>query len=965
MGMQWVPDSDAHNAPQGALLLATNLVPDGQGSIGLRRGSSKLYDSLPGGNLTAIHAVELADGTTYMAASVGDRVYINGNNQGDFTGTGDIAMGDDAYQMFFARGTTKKKWDGSHWNNWGIAKPSSPPTLAAVNTVTKSVSTFASGESPAPSVIEGTGSLGTEADQTGAANQASKLIPDGQTWRAVYQKLWSSDQDYFTISGVDGTETDLFDLFINGQNPANIETIQIVFGLDNSSTVPFVNDRLEFTFDVRNKKQIPVKDETSEGYAAFESAVLSSLAAVRPQDVTGIKTPEQVKAILASVGHVPSTTSVSPADANSWSHLTVSRGQFKRIGNTTNRGWDTVRGFKIVYTVRAGTTSTLSVSDAIIVGGGGRTLTGTYRCVIRGARKFSQYYELSPPSDQSEPINLNHQTLQVTIPGSVLSGLDPQCDQVWVYLFGGWLDAYYRFAVVPSHVRGGFVLDDLSPPSGGDANSANERSRLPQWGMPIDHTVSSDLILTILRSETDILTENERLEPYLMEPPDNIVAVAGPHHGRMYTLTEDGYVYPSTLKSPGTFNSVQVLDLTRFGNPMWMVRTGQGITVGMEKDVIFIGGSGDDQEDGTVDLYAVPYNVGNPPVDAARWVDGNAIIYRSSDGLMLLTGQNLQPIPMAGTGLLWRGFTRHGVAGLNVTGGRFRLCVDDLMLYVLAPEGTATADNIIYRYSTALQQWSRLYYPQVGAFYSLSKKADGTLMAGDDAGNLWALDVGLQDGSSDIPVVLLTPNTDGGAGYSRKDPLDWQIHADTGGTTGTLTLLPDSNTTSTTYDFNNPGDSVYRVDVSDSPAFVHLQIQLSGNFSTFVGKSMNLTFRPRPQHSVHLDTGYILPDDPGDMVWLYEVEFDAIAESTVTMKLYLADRLDSSYTITPTTSVRKPYIVPMPRGKKGKRPRLVFQCANGEGSIGFDCYQVRLRMSTSGNQEGASYRTAYPTGSLP
>lgn len=972
LGTKWAPDADAVNAPEQVLLRADNLVPDKIGTLSLRRGSEITYSSMDGGasdNVHSLHTVELANGTTYRSAGVGNNLYINGSNYGEFGGSGDIAMGDDSYQTFYARGTTKKKWDGTNFHNWGIERPSAPPTLAAVNSVTSSVATFASGESPAVTAPEGSGLIGTEADQAGAANQASRLTPDGSTFRGVLQKLWTTDQDYFRISGVTGTETDQFDLFLKFENPRNVETVKIVFGAGNSSTDPFQTDRFEHEFDLRNRTVIPNKDIESEGYSAFEAAVLSSLSSVRPQDVTGIKTPEQVKAILASVGKIPSSTTSLPTDAATWGHLTITRGQFKRVGNTDNRGWDTIRGFKIIYTTRQGTVSYATFSDAIFVGGGARTLTGTYRCVIRAARNFGQYYELSPPSEQSEPVNLNHQTPQITIPATVLSSLDPQVDEIWVYLFGGWLPAYYRFAVVSATVRSGMVIDEWGPPAGSDFDSADERARITSWGFTLGaDNGSSDIILTLLRSEMDALTEDEKLEPFLMVPPDNIVAIAGPHHGRMFVLTSDGYVYPSTLRSPSTFNSVQVIDLTRYGNPLWMVKTGQGIVVGMEKDVVFLAGTGDEQESGLIDLYAQPLNLGNPPIDSSRWVDGNTIVYRSADGLMFLTGSNMSPVPMAGTSLLWRGINRHGIQGLNVTSGRFRIAVDDAMIYVLAPENPATSTNVIYRYATQSQQWSRLVYGEVSAFHSIFKEPNGTLIAGDNAGRLWTLDTGTQDNLNNIDVRILTPIRNGGNPLARKDAFDLQIHCTTGGSLANIALYRDGDSDdSSDYDFSTNVNQVYRINASDFGTFLKAQMDITGSFSQFSLQHVNLTFRARPQHTMHLDTGYLSPDGNGDLTWLYEVEIDANAANDMVLKVYLNDVLRYEADVPVTANIRKPYIVPIPRGTKGYRPRIIVESAadNAAGHIGFECYGIRVRMGSSGNQDGAVYRSVYPVGNAP
>jgi hypothetical protein len=86
---------------------------------------------------------------------------------------------------------------------------------------------------------------------------------------------------------------------------------------------------------------------------------------------------------------------------------------------------------------------------------------------------------------------------------------------------------------------------------------------------------------------------------------------------------------------------------------------------------------------------------------------------------MVFTGASAQPIPFAGTSLLWKGVDRYEVEALDTHNGRFRLEMDDHNGYMLAPEGThptatidyslqpsvndrVTIDTRIYRFVTAI-----------------------------------------------------------------------------------------------------------------------------------------------------------------------------------------------------------------------------------------------------------------------
>lgn len=968
----WTPDADSVNAPEGILLRADNLVPDSVGAATVRRGSEKVnstpyLDSI----IHSAHTVELANGTTYRFLGIDDRLYINGTPSGDpFDGSGDLAMGNDSYQAFFARGTKKLKYDGTTLNNWGIRAPQAAPTLAAVNAITSSVAQFDTSESPAVTALEGT--LTSTTDVGGNADSAKTMTPASSTGRCVAQRLWSSDQDFMDISGTQGSETDLFDISIKFENPRNVDKVKIIFGINNSSTIPFETDRFEFEFNIKDGLEITTIDPASQAASAYDAAVTGILNGINPADKTNTQTPSQIQASQAALS--PATTSKvkPPPDGSVWGHLTVTRGQFERIGSTTGRSWKTVRGFKVVYTALKGYVSTATVADALFVGGGDRSLTGPYTCVIRAGRQASQYVELSPPSPASAEINLNHQTLQVTVSSTVLASLDPQVDQLWVYLYGRGVTAtYYRYAITTSHPRTGMTIDEVTNPTGSDADTPGDRSRLANWGFSVAQGGSAsatDLVMTIEKSTMDAIAEGEYLEGYQIIPPDDIVAIAGPWKNRMFVLTSEGYVYPSSNRRPSSFNSYQVLDLTKFGNPLWMVRSANGIYVGMSKDIIFLAGTSDNNplDPNIIDLYPEPLNVGNPPVDNCVYVEGNTVYYRSVDGLWTLTSAALSPVPRNGTSLLWRGFDRHGIQGLNVSStGRFRITTDNLLLYMLAPEGqddngdTATA-NVIYRYNPEHGVWSRFTFPLVNEFHSLYKEPDGTLIAGDDAGTLWQLETGSQDNGEDIPIYALTPIGDAGNPLVRKTPHDLQIHCSTGGRTGTVTVFTDGDPTEVaSYSFSTTVPRQYRI-ISDFGDFIKLQLAFSGTFSSFALHSFDLGFRAHPQHMVSLDTGYLQGADPADLLWIQEIEFDTIARGDVDIDVYLDDTLTYSTSLTDagvspvfTAGIRTVYRIPLPRGTVSRRPRIVFHttAGDGEGEVGFDPYSIRIRTRSTGNAD--------------
>lgn len=1015
-GLAWRPDANNINAPEGTLLRADNMVPDEDGALSVRRGSRELY-TFPAGteDVHSLYTYEGSDGYTYRMMAADNQIYKNpgpGNHTahwevriadtagftsytqfnytggawekdyastGDvgpvpfttvwegptgndyiaslvttlspvnfnvtFAGTGDIAIGDDHQQSFFARSTTAKKFDGHSFLNWGIAKPLGAATLTAVAPTGTDLITCASGETGGtitywPSSLGGDAgvtSLATASfvvDSEGAANQATNLRPGrgfGLTAASI-NKVYAADTD------LSGADQDMFTVDVLLADPKHCRLIHIDFGVGDPTTGGIWDKFYRGLFNIKQGITYTVRDAKIDGASAYDAKVTSILDPVDPKDKPRVNTPEDVKKIIGSVGeyHVPSTaTTPTIPPASEWIKLSISRAQFQQHGELTGRGWDTVRQVKLEFINDDGQLGGVTFSNLIMSSAGQGTLTGTYKVVYRWIRNTDRYYETSPPSDESAEINLSANQLRVTIPAASQTGADDQVTDVWVYVFGGFLDTYYRAATATA-----------------------------------DPQTNATLVVNITSNEVQILTENERLEPYVDEPRDNIIAIAGPWNSRLFTLTSEGFVYPSLQTSPSTFNTYQVIDLSNQGDPLWMTKTSSGIHVGCEKDVVFLAGSGDEDADRVViDLYPHPLNIGTPPVDKASFVDGNSILYRSTDGLIMLASQGLTHVPDDGIRLLWRGQTRHGVSYLNVSDGRFRLTVDGKIMYMLAPEGAVATEGtqVVYRLDLGKGQWSRLSYPD--PLLSIHNEPDGTLIAGTNNGKLLELEYGTGDANSVKPTVtILTPFSDGGNPLVRKDAFDLQFHTDTNANTATVSVFKDGSASSTaSYTFSTSQPQAYRIQADDVGAFIRAQLQITGTFDEFQLSMFDLTYRVRPQHMTYLDTGYLVADDPADVVWLQEIEVDANSPSDLSALVYLDDVLFTTETVTVTANVRTVYRVPLPRGTKSRRPRIVIKtsAADGAGEIGFDPYFVRVRTRNSGNQSGNRYRTIWPAGQAP
>jgi hypothetical protein len=374
-----------------------------------------------------------------------------------------------------------------------------------------------------------------------------------------------------------------------------------------------------------------------------------------------------------------------------------------------------------------------------------------------------------------------------------------------------------------------------------------------------------------------------------------------------------------------------------------------GIFVGCSKDIIMIAGSGDNDEYNiTCDLYAVPLKSANPPVDKAFLVNENMIGYRSADGPMSFTGASSQPIPFAGTRMLWLGHTRHGVQGLNTATGRFRFAVDNGIIYLLAPEGSANP-TALWRYSDG--QWQRFTYGSE-TLRCLRREPDGSLLAGTSSGKVLELEHGDMDSGQPISINITTPHMDFGSSNSRKTPVDMRIHALTGGSVGTLGLYLDRELeASEEITFDTSIDGIYRASIIDMDKFTRVQAKISGSFNTFVLQGFGMSVNPRPPHVMALDLGWIVPDAAADIAYLTNIELDLESAYDLELDLYKNGVLHSTLPVVVTPNVRDVYTVIPPKDIKGHRIGLKLRSTqdSGEGYIGFEFFRGQARHGITGN----------------
>lgn len=715
----WVPDVDAVNAPADALLRMDNLTLDEAGAVSLRLGSDVLNAPYVDPSIVNVQSFVL-NGVRYRMAAAGNRVYANHAAiiSGIAAGPGEIPFESYLGRIFFARGLTKRKYNGAVVDHWGLDMTGGTPTVAINAPASKLFATcdasdgFVWEEDAGLPNIYPTGVDGTP-------NGSLAVFPNITTHRGVVTKTFGAPTNFMALSGgVDGTDRDLIELWVWLADPASLVFVEMDVDVNDGS---FQKDY--YSHDFVNEAEDPLNPDATGDLATNFG----------PQGVTRRRV---VSATTPVVGRAVSRfrrDNLGPT-AFGWSRLQARRSAFNRIGQTTNKDWTTVKAIRFVLK------STLNFEvyfDNVQVVSGATAAPNAWRYIL--VRDDGQYITKSEPSAESDQALITPTGAVVTVPGD--GGRDPQTNQVWLFRMGEGLDAFYRVAT---------------------ANIAG----------------SGAVTFTDQLSTIDALTVNIRLEMDNVVPPDNIIGIAGPYYDRLFVLTNEGFLFPSRRLAPDTFGDNQSIKVTGPDEvPYWIAKALGGLYIGTSKDIYLLEGTGAELPDETIDFTKRPLNIDHPPIGPSVAQEGNFLVYLSHDGWRIMAGAGSQPI--AGlTSRLWRGQTRHGVAPI-VASGRLRAAISHGELVACTPE--ASGLQSVQRYNFVAQRWMRHTYPALFQCITrerdgtlLAGDSAGRLWTLDS--NTTASDAGAA-----IPWFLEHKADDADAPTARKHAWDLRAQVNTGG----------------------------------------------------------------------------------------------------------------------------------------------------------------------------------------
>jgi hypothetical protein len=867
----WLPSADAVNCPKNALLRMDNCVLDELGIVSLRKGSAKINSVAL--TDTDIHSLFTAilNGTRYRMAGAGADIYANGSSLSQtMAGSGDVAFGSAMGQIFFARSTSKKKYDGTTVRNWGIAQPNAAPTLAANATDSKTFSACNTAD-----YANWTQNEGTKTDRT----TYIELVASATTARGTITKTFTNPTD-FTVYDVGATAAvnDLLQFYFLITEPQLLQQVQVQIDVNSGD---FTTDYYSYTWKPTEPIDIsalqpPFSPPDIESlYASVQPGMPYEYALQQAQAAYA----EQLRIWQESIQQAYMKSQLSSTEFNV---LAAPKSAFARIGSTAGKNWSTVKAIR--FTVVGSATITTGFKTIVVQGGTTRPLTGKYKYRYVFVRNASNYQIKSKPSAISTEIELKSQNCAVTIPIGALAAMDSQVNEIWLYRLGGTLDYWYRVG----------TTTDVADP----------------------------VAITDSMSDQEALTLGMKLELDNDVPPDNIIGVEGLHFDRMFVLTSTK-LYPSRKLNPDSYAAGQVITICGSDETAyWVVKHGQELLVGTSRDIYRISGAGDELTDGSLDFAKIPLGIGNPPISSAFAREGESLIYLAADGWRVFLGSNSQPV-RGDLDLLWRGYTRHGVSPINISSSsaRFRAALAGGIFTALTPEGSNTSSSsVLHRLNIVLQRWYRHTYTP--AWRSIYREPDGTLIAGDSSGFVWQLDTGTQDNGADIPVVIRSGLDDNDQPYSPKKPLIHRIRLETNGNTATVALHFDgSEAASESISASESSMGTTETDCTALDEFKHVQHRITGSFSTFRLFDWRFDYKERPAGrkvwDIDIDTG-------GQVItWIREYRIKVLAGGALTVTPYFDGVAQTAYTATPT-STEDPVIISVPVGRehKGRAPRL-------------------------------------------
>lgn len=953
----WMPGNDLTQGP--GWLRMDNGTLDENGIIGLRLGSATINENDAAGvpiplntSTSSVHSLYTTtiDEVRYRCAGSDRVAYVNGGSVASFPGTtGDIKFGSHQGQILMACGDTKWKSNGTNTHRWGIPAPTRKPSITLLDPRVINISDFNGATEQALWVVKN-GTKVSGAGRDGVADGAIQ-VTSASDGKATIEKRYATPQNFdsFDSGAATGAPEDTIEFLVNINLPETLEFLSISFDCNPNSPNPFEDDYFyaELLGDEPNTVTL------TEG---------QTLASSTPSELDLIEDTtfdDGRRAHYANVAQRARVRRESSATNVSWVKFTVLRGQMERVGSTPGCNWSTIRAVQLTAKFAPATTQQttirgISLFDNLqILGGSDRTLTGKFQAYAVWARDYGNYIARSGPGLVSDEFECKNNGVIVTMKAADVADADFQVKEpggeAWGYIGGGTMKSFFRFGTK-------------------SANGATGALGIP-----------------CLISEREAIIAGLFLEQDTQEPPDDIVAILGPHFGKTILLTKD-QVWISNDDNPDSYSLAQVLDATDPGEVIHCGIKDQGvILVGTSKDWYRLSGSLSILRDGVLDARLEPMAVNNPPISEFVAQDDGTIVYLSSDGLAVLQGTGSTLINW-NIDLLIQGYQRHGIQRINVGSepGRFRGGIFNGRLWLMVcEEPDLLSTNDIYVGDLRNHTWRREVYPR--SMQCVYREPDGKILAGDSSGCVWQLvmynDDGVQidrfgsasTGRLPIPIAWWGPSDDNRQPIQWKEGFDFRADVCTGITSVGTAILGLTPLTVTLWldgvvgpSFVVSNDDLIETaqqaiaNLSGMRRFKRVQLRFSGSFARLRLQNYAITYRECPPPMLYWDSSF-LDFGNNDITWFREIHFKARSRKDLACRVVFDGEersLPDNGIVTVRPSVESIYRLNIGKQCKGRLPLIIIepsvaglggvQASNDDVLDGFELYWIRVKWDGTG-----------------
>jgi len=787
----WLPSDDKYNGRKDGLARMENLQLDENGIVSLCKAYNKINASNLSGYVHSCYSKYLGT-KKWRFVGLGDRRVLadpyHGPGTGNFAVPTNILTGGNANRAAFGftydqvlacSGGQRKRFDGTTVRKLGIDKPSYGPLVEATSISSLDVSNLDGGDNYTNWELASVGeNLINTADYV-------QWDTSPESAMGVVQTTYATPKDTLSFGGGTGTDDDVFSF------------------------------------------QLRLGDTSKVSYVRLEVLMWP------PGE--GLTYPADYYHYTWNHNYGENTDSPIITGINEWSKLEVKRSDFKRLGNSDDRGWDTIYAIRV--TVQANSVITNVAVDFRFTGTSLGPLSGWYEYVQQDVYNSGVCLHKSPLSEPSVRVYIKNGYFNIT-PNAPYEDVN----EVWIYRRAGevnvdvtpvgeqpMLDKWYRVLVI-SKVGGVFPLTH-------------------------DHMSDADALELNLVGNSNLLTVNAT------GIKDNILGIVTNYFTRAIYLTYKD-IFLSEPENPDAVDTLASIKLSgsTSGINLWIRKVGeQTLYIGTSEDIYSVSGTLATLQDGSIDAFVRPFGVAFPPLSSDVAVDGSTVFYLASDGWRSFSNGSTQLISEQ-LNLLFNGETRYErypVSLLPLHQITYPCAIAKGKLFTSNYSTNGTRPLFVYDFVNSVSGRPNYWYLYNTNPICLFTEEDGKLLGGYGSPGdyfLREMDVGtLVDGTEKLGVTLETFYDDDEKPRNRKDTFTYKITLNTGGSPATIRISKDGLTWQSLGTFSPTTATEYLTDISSLVGLgFRFAVRITGSFSTFKLYNHTIEYDPRPEQLNYL-----------------------------------------------------------------------------------------------------------------